>query len=320
MAVFQSSGPVHRMTFLPFEGESQQKGSFRLVLLQFCCRRYKLSIWEHSPGCNEAPGRPTIVHTAGRLARAELHGTGASPFTFLTTSQTGNRVILGGKGVLQVFSVVKKELNGRVDHSLKLEMDFSGKHGMQSTEFTCSACLLNRKKDFITVGTNSGQIYGILCKPEDKPDDWKPGSFHKSENKHEHAIRSLITTHGSDAWAHHRPIQESGTTYSYFLQYDHRTCEQERICTLDASGKLLHWQKTVEKTWVAEHETNLVEDSGRPDGEHEQDQGAGRFVAGLSSRLAPHVTIIADSSRKALFAIDRSNPDVTPCESLCSYV
>jgi len=99
-------------------------------------------------------------------------------------------------------------------------------------------------------------------------------------------------------------------SYGLFLQ-NKVPNDPSQLYSMSVDGKLLHWNMNIKKGWVTKDETSLCDDfTATSDLGSVSAPGMGRFIAGISSRLIPHISIVVDQQRGAMCILDRSKDEI----------
>eukprot|EP00746_Dinoflagellata_sp_MGD_P166557 gnl/MRDRNA2_/MRDRNA2_96531_c0_seq1.p1 gnl/MRDRNA2_/MRDRNA2_96531_c0~~gnl/MRDRNA2_/MRDRNA2_96531_c0_seq1.p1 ORF type:complete len:1449 (+),score=260.15 gnl/MRDRNA2_/MRDRNA2_96531_c0_seq1:78-4424(+) len=320
---------VRKMCFLPV--------SDRLILVVLTERavanqasHFMLQVWETSQ-CGVQRAHCTMVVDSRKVnqhTQTQMSSQSTPPFSVLTISDSGCVVILGGKGTLNFYEILHPS-NSQDKITLSSICEAGDVYlDISSVDTVSCLCLPPPKKrtplsDFVILGTSQGELYGFpffMNKETYRVEMQAPavGRFPSQENIHKKSvpIRSLIAIHGTTARDHYRIVQDMGVSYGLFLQ-NKVPNEPSRLYSMSVDGKLLHWYMNNKRGWVKEDETALCDDYCDFTASSEMGPvaapGMGRFIAGISSRLVPHISIVVDQHRGAMCILDRSK-DAFPTE------
>jgi hypothetical protein len=318
-----------KMCFLPV--------SDRLILVVLIERavagqasHFMLQVWETSQ-CGVQKAHCTVVVDSKKVnqhTQTQMSSQSTPPFSVLTISDSGCVVVLGGKGTLNFYEIIHPATS-QDKISLKSICEAGDVYlDISSVDTVSCLCLPPPKRrtplsDFVILGTSQGELYGFpfsmnkeTCRVEMQTPS--VGRFPSQENIHKKSvpIRSLIAIHGTSPKDHYRLVQDMGVSYGLFLQ-NKVPNEASRLYSMSVDGKLLHWYMNSKKGWVKEDETALCDDycdftAGSEMGPVAA-PGMGRFIAGISSRLVPHISVVVDQHRGAMCILDRSK-DAFPTE------
>jgi len=234
--------------------------------------------------------------------------------SFLSASYSDRILLLGGRGLLQFWQILETP-NGHIE--LQLIDCVASKFRdiknavMVSVLSTPPPLLLHGMQDWVMVGASDGVLYGWkFDKRQDNVihlDEEVSGRFRGNCHTPKVPIRSLIGTFGGAPDAHHRQLRTQGLSYSLFLN---RVPMDERgFYSLGDDGKLLAWSLMERQGWTMTLEINIFERSPLD----------GPRIACHSSRLVPHIMVIADASRRLLRCYNRLSPEEPP-EDAAVYV
>jgi len=320
---------VRKMCFLPVFDRH-----ILIVLLERAVEgqpsHFVLQVWETTQGGVQRAHCTVMVDTKKfhEHSQTQMSSESTPPFSVLTISDSGCVVALAGKGTLNFYEIIHPaQSQDKITLSSICE---AGDVYLDIAVVDTVSCLClppPRKKsslcDFVILGTSQGELYGFpfsmskeTCRVELEAKS--VGRFPSHENHHKKSvpIRSLIAIHGTTAKDHHRAVQDMGVSYSIWLQskVPNEPCE---LYSMSVDGKLLHWRMNPKKGWVKEDEIALCDDFSDFRVSSEVGPTAaprmGRFIAGISSRLIPHISIVVDQQRGAMCILDRSK-DENPTE------
>lgn len=313
---------VRKICFLPV--------SDRLLLVVLVERavagqasHFLLQVWETSQ-CGVQRAHCTVVVDSKKVnqhTQTQMSSQNTPPFSVLTISDSGCVVVLGGKGTLNFYEIIHPS-----NPQDKITLSSTCEAGevyldISSVDTVSCLCLPPPKRrtnlcDFVILGTSQGEIYGFpfcmnkeTCRVEILSQS--VGRFPSQENQHKKSvpIRSLIAIHGTTAKDHYRIVQDMHVSYGLFLQ-NKVPNEASQLYSMSVDGKLLHWHMNSKKGWVKEDEIALCDDYCDFTASSEMGPPAapamGRFIAGISSRLVPHISIVVDQQRGAMCILDRS--------------
>jgi hypothetical protein len=318
---------VRKMCFLPVSDRLILVVLIERVSLSQQKSRFLLQVWESSHGGVQRVHSTVIVDNSkvDQHNQTLLSSQSTPPFSVLTISDSGRVVVLGGKGTLNFYEIVHPE--NPADPQEKITLASICEAGevyldISSVDTVSCLCLPPPKRragycDFVVLGTCQGELYGfpfLMNKETYRVEINHPsvGRFPSQENQHKKSvpIRSLVAIHGVSAKAHYPTIQEMGVSYGLFLQ-NKVLNEPSRLYSMSVDGKLLHWHMNSKRGWMKEDETALCDDF-TPSVETGPcaAPGMGRFIAGISSRLVPHISIVVDQQRGAMCILDRSKDEI----------
>lgn len=178
---------------------------------------------------------------------------------FLTNTNSGKLLVLGGAGILKVWQVMWN------DHSTDSTLKLSLVEDLASTfrelkDVVLTSCLSvplkvwdsRKPSDYIVCGDSAGKLYGF------KFDMRESGRFMISEtpgscgrfrsNSHTRGIpiRQLVGCYGTEIDSHHGDIKGGGVPYSRFL--NKVPIRHDLFYSLAADGWLLAW-RFLEQGW-----------------------------------------------------------------------
>lgn len=323
-----SSQTIFAMTFLSEVPEHiANKHGFVLITISAEANRhwFTITVWSVYLGSS----RIECAATAGVYSDLlpSLRQTGVQ-ISFFTTSHTDRILAIGGRGLLQFWSIY----DGDGQLSLKLVEDMAQVFIADIKNHTMVSCLClppprplrsNELLDWIVVGDARGKLYGFRF---DVKEDGTislnfeaTGRFKKNKHSEGVPIKNLVAIYGSSPFAHHRAVQAKGIPYGLFL--NRARMEAKSFYSLAEDGKLLCWSFG-ESGWACTEEVSMRSlSSGLGNGWGAQSLAPpSRFITAHSSRLVPNIMVVADQDRKLLMCYDRTKPHELPADAVVQYV
>jgi len=286
-----------------------------------------LTVWSiyqvfHEIECIETVG----IHTD---LLPNLRKTGVQ-IPIFTTSHSDRILVLGGRGLLQFWSIQQNE-EGRM--SLRMIEDIAQVYGPHIKNNTMSSCLClppptrssKELLDWIVIGGSDGKMYGFRFDQTENGsvalNDSASGRFRSNSHTEGVPIKKLVAIYGSSAFAHHRAVQNKALPYSLFL--NGVPVEDKAFYSLGEDGKLLSWSffESNGRGWAKTDEVHLGTLSSRIGSGWDAQTlpSASKFVAAHSSRLVPNITVVVDEERKLLVCYDRTKPGELPPDAAVQY-
>jgi len=240
---------------------------------------------------------------------------------FFTTSHTDRILVLGGRGLLQFWSI-QEDAAGQL--SLGLIEDMAIIYATAIKQNTMVSCLClpppNRSGgilDWIVVGDCNGRMYGFRfdIKENNKIvlNAEVTGRFRSNKHTEGVPVKSLVATYGSSPFVHHKAVQTKGVSYALFLNWV--PVDEKGFYSLGEDGKLLAWKLLDPTGWTASDPINIRSLSGSFSSGWDMPC---QFIASHSSRLVPNIMVAVDKDRKLLMCYDRKTEEVPP-DAVASY-
>lgn len=321
---------VRKTCFLPVSDRLILVVLIELVMLNQASR-FLLQVWESSSAGVQRVHSTVVVDSkkVNQHSQTQMSPQSTPPFSVLTISDSGRVVVLAGKGTLNFYEIIHPENPENPNEKIKLSSICEAGElylDISSVDTVSCLCLPPPKRrtcegralcDFVILGTCQGELYGFpFCMNKDSYRveivHQSVGRFPSQENQHKKSvpIRSLIAIHGVTARAHYQTIQEMCVSYGLFLQ-NKVPNEPSQLYSMSVDGKLLHWHMNSRRGWMKEDETTLCDDlTASAETGPCAAPGMGRFIAGISSRLVPHISIVVDQQRGAMCILDRSKDEI----------
>mmetsp|Transcript_58779 Transcript_58779/g.148913 ORF Transcript_58779/g.148913 Transcript_58779/m.148913 type:complete len:1423 (+) Transcript_58779:92-4360(+) len=254
------------------------------------------------------------IHTAQIAAAAadedlEIH--------FFEASHTERVLMIGGRHILKFYTVDTRQEGDKSIISLEPVLDVVQEFAeVRDASFTTCLSLPPPTPsigmlDWVVIGDDAGRLLGWKFNSDDHGnitlDESMSGKFRSNLHTPGVRIRSLIGIYGSSADSHYRHVQNSGLSYSLFL--NKVAMEDRCFYSLAEDGKLLVWRMRKEG-WKSSPESQLptMESAqvARAD-EASMPQAAlsGQNVACHASRLLPNILLWYDQRTESFRFCDR---------------
>lgn len=246
--------------------------------------------------------------------------------SFFTTSHTDRILVLGGRGLLQFYSI-QVGPDGRFSLNLIEDMAQMYANIKQNTMVSCLSLPPPIRSggilDWIVIGDSKGKLYGFRF---DIRDDSRimvnsnvSGRFRSNTHSEGIPIRSLIATYGATPYVHHKAVQAKGLSYGLFL--NKVPLDEKGFYSMGEDGKLLTWKLLESTGWTAIEEVNIRNITPEPCNGWlpEPCRATCQFIAAHSSRLVPHIILAVDQDRKLLMCYDRTKRQELSAEAMLSY-
>eukprot|EP00928_Gymnodinium_smaydae_P095520 TRINITY_DN8236_c0_g4_i2.p1 TRINITY_DN8236_c0_g4~~TRINITY_DN8236_c0_g4_i2.p1 ORF type:complete len:1421 (+),score=272.10 TRINITY_DN8236_c0_g4_i2:108-4265(+) len=258
------------------------------------------------------------IHDIGMKVRAAPH---ALEPCFLTESLTGSLLVLGGRSLLQFYTINEVFANEHEEASMqpgRIELKLLHDCAIEFTDImngTMLSCLSmpppNDMAEWIVVGDEKGCLYGFGFDMGDEGIELNvhvTGRFRT--NKHaQYPICSLIGIYGESNDAHHQQLKESHRKTGYAQHVKDVQVLKKSFCSLGADSMMLAWQQEPERGWESRRMPG--DDHVWPNSLALPDGATRRIIAGCASRLTPQVTIVAGVEKEDeapfLLCVDRSS-------------
>eukprot|EP00928_Gymnodinium_smaydae_P095519 TRINITY_DN8236_c0_g4_i1.p1 TRINITY_DN8236_c0_g4~~TRINITY_DN8236_c0_g4_i1.p1 ORF type:complete len:1369 (+),score=323.79 TRINITY_DN8236_c0_g4_i1:70-4176(+) len=265
------------------------------------------------------------AETAIRLHGDEvgIHDAEAPEVNFLTTAQSGGLLVVGGKGLLQFYSIV--DINGQpelclVDDCIAVFPNHLDGRGMKSC--VCMPSPVSAAFDWIVIGDSCGVLYGFRfdlladgtyqmnCDTQ-----FGTGRFRASPHGGSPisaVVGSVLDVVGPLPVGDGKENFNESSSLQTSMEKTNMLCNH--FCSMDGSGRIVSWRYVKSKGWLQQqneeyHLQYLLQD-GRPT-EGSEGYPESSYVAGVSSSLLPHMAVYAvDGASRKFVCVNRKTGDI----------